>query len=237
MIDTNHSFYRPANGAAIIYPSTVSCIETVLSDVAEHEDIGYIRVDGFSGTSAEATALATNIQQRIREQDHAGIRGWIVDLRHNRGGNMWPMIAGLGPLLGNGIAGYFINPDEVQTSWGYEDGVAFISSPIVTVQPYYELLVPAQKIAVLSSRQVASSGEAALIALKGLAHSRVFGSDSCGLSTSNSSFQLSDGAQLLLTTATMADRHLNAYGGQVAVDEHVAQQNVLAQAMAWILAP
>src|SRR5215472_4943040 len=28
--------------------------------------------------------------------------GWLVDLRGNDGGNMWPMLAGIGPVLGEG---------------------------------------------------------------------------------------------------------------------------------------
>lgn len=35
--------------------------------------------------------------------------GWIVDLRGNRGGNMYPMLAAIGFILGDGSAGYFVS--------------------------------------------------------------------------------------------------------------------------------
>jgi len=34
--------------------------------------------------------------------------GWIIDLRGNGGGNMWPMLAGIGFVLGDGPAGSFV---------------------------------------------------------------------------------------------------------------------------------
>jgi len=37
--------------------------------------------------------------------DRDDLIGWIVDLRGNGGGNMWPMLAGVGPVLGEGVVG------------------------------------------------------------------------------------------------------------------------------------
>ena len=37
---------------------------------------------------------------------------WIVDLRGNYGGNIWPMIAGVGPVLGEGIIGWIVYNDS-----------------------------------------------------------------------------------------------------------------------------
>ena len=34
------------------------------------------------------------------------------DLRGNIGGNMWPMIAGVGPILGDGIIGWIVYYDR-----------------------------------------------------------------------------------------------------------------------------
>ena len=30
---------------------------------------------------------------------------------------MWPMVAGVGPLLGEGVIGYFIDPPGVESVW------------------------------------------------------------------------------------------------------------------------
>ena len=64
-----------------------------------------------------AAAFADAIQAAIRQADRAELAGWIVDLRGNTGGNMWPMLAGFGPVLGEGTAGFFIDPDGVGVPW------------------------------------------------------------------------------------------------------------------------
>lgn len=58
------------------------------------------------------------------ELDAPDLVGWIVDLRGNGGGNMWPMIAGVGPVLGEGTAGAFVDPDDNVTLWGYANGAS-----------------------------------------------------------------------------------------------------------------
>ncbi len=88
-------------------------------------DIGYVRVPAFSGSADEATALANDLQRAIMSADQTDPIGWIVDVRGNGGGNMWPMIAGVGPVLGEGVAGYFIDPVGVETAWAYRDGTAW----------------------------------------------------------------------------------------------------------------
>jgi carboxyl-terminal processing protease len=63
-------------------------------------------------------------------------RGWIVDLRANIGGGMWPMLAVAAPLLPEGILGHSLLPDN--------------RTPI----------------AVLTSRHTASAGEAVALAFR-----------------------------------------------------------------------
>jgi C-terminal processing protease CtpA/Prc len=200
------------------------------------DDIGYVRVNGFSGSESEATEFAASLQALIAEQDHENIRGWLVDLRDNSGGNMWPMIAGIGPLLWEGTYGYFIDPDSNISSWGYLAGSSVLEdSNIVSVEQPYELLNASPRIAVLSSRRVASSGEATLIAFKKLDNVKIFGTDSCGLSTANSMFELSDGAEFFLTVSTMADREMIKYGDSIEVDVDANAEDAVDVAVEWIM--
>lgn len=53
------------------------------------------------------------IHERLAELASLEPCGWIVDLRGNGGGNMWPMLAGIGPLLGTEEPGSFIGRDGV----------------------------------------------------------------------------------------------------------------------------
>ena len=89
--------------------------------------IGYVKVDRFSGIGPEAAAFANGIQQAIMSADRDDLIGWIVDVRGNLGGNMWPMVAGVGPVLGEGVIGYFIDPTGVENVWEYRDGASWDS--------------------------------------------------------------------------------------------------------------
>ena len=51
-------------------------------------------------------------------------QGWIIDLRGNAGGNMWPMLAGIGIVIGEGDLGAFISADEERVPWFYRAGKA-----------------------------------------------------------------------------------------------------------------
>lgn len=236
LINTNHSFLSTSTGNIITYPSNLRCDQDIELIEPAVDGIGYIRVDGFSSrNSAEGQAFATDIQARIAEQDNPSITAWIVDLRNNTGGNMWPMIAGLGPLFEGNTLGFFIDPDENIRAWGYANGGAYLMGQTITqIDAPYTLINPLPKIAVLSSQRVGSSGEATLIAFKKQFNVRFFGTASCGLSTANTSFELIDGSILFLTTALIADREQQTYGARVSVDQETSPENTLAEAIAWL---
>jgi hypothetical protein len=234
LLGDGHSFYQATDGTLIRVP-TRACAAgpLVVGDIPA--DIGYVRVGSFSGSAAQATAFARTIQQSIVDADRDGLAGWIVDLRNNGGGNMWPMIAGVGPILGEGVAGYFIDPRGDETSWGYENGSSNIDGVRqVSVPGPYRLRREGPRVAVLSDNGIASSGEATLIAFRARSNTRSFGTPTCGLSTSNRGYSMSDGATLQLTVAVMADRARTKYGDSIPPDEVVADSEVVVRAIAWL---
>lgn len=52
----------------------------------------------------------------------ARLCGWIVDLRANIGGSMWPMLAVAAPLLPDGVLGHFRQPDGRYQAWSAHRG-------------------------------------------------------------------------------------------------------------------
>ena len=60
---------------------------------------------GFASISDSIrAAFATNTQQKIKDLDTKNnICAWIIDMRDDDGGSGPPMIAGLGPILGEGV--------------------------------------------------------------------------------------------------------------------------------------
>ena len=235
-IGDGHSSYRSVSGT-VIFVSNRSCTgRGGPSGAGVPDSVGYVSVSAFSGTPAEATAFATNIQAAIRGMDRDGLSGWIVDLRGNGGGNMWPMVAGLGPVLGDGLLGYFISPTGAETRWEYRDGASWIETSVAQrVSDPYRLRRDQPRVAVFVDNLVASSGEATFIAFRQRPDTRSFGVATCGLSTANSQFTLSDGAMLTLTTSVMADRARQAYGDRIAPDEIVSERDQLVpRAIAWL---
>ncbi len=186
----------------------------------------YIDVPAFVGIN-DATMVdeASEIQAVIARVDLADPCGWIVDLRTNTGGNMWPMLAGLSPILGEGVVGSFVTPDGTRTLWSIRDGgVKDGSDERVAVRPAHHLTRPNAPVAVLVGRMTNSSGEAVAVAFQGRPLTTTFGAQTAGNTTSNQPFQLSDGAFLNLSVAFFADRIGHVYRNGLEPDARVAAQ-------------
>lgn len=199
--------------------------------------IGYVEVIGFNGSGQEAINFAQAVQNDIIRQDSKDLKGWIVDLRRNTGGSMYPMIAGLGPLIGEGICGYFYDAeDKPIASYAYQQGASLLSQrTIVKVDRPYKLINESGKVAVLINGTTASSGEATAIAFAGRPSTRFFGAASCGVSTGNTVYDLPFyGYKLNLFTANMGDRTGKIYGREIMPDEVITDDQVIAKAVNWL---
>lgn len=236
LLQDNHSFML-APGNAYISGAGIGCGALVNSPEPVLADIGYVLLNGFSGGGQAAVDLATAIQAAIRKQDTDALKGWIVDLRNNTGGNMWPMAAGIGPLIGEGVCGYFIGIDNQPVSaWSYVAGKSIDGKSVnVQVDQPYQLKKPNPKVAVLIGPATASSGEATTLAFVGRPQTRLFGSLSCGLSTSNKPYTLSGGYQIYLTVASMGDRTGKAYGKAIVPDVITTSETTIGEAAKWIM--
>lgn len=183
---------------------------------------GYVLVPTFGSPDQESiNRFATDLQGVIGSVEASKPCGWVVDLRSNGGGNMWPMLAGIGPILRTGRLGSFQDPDGRGASWSYENGEAKSDGRTLakTLSVPVTLHVEAPPVAVLVGPTTASSGEAIAIAFRGRSSARLFGAMTRGLTTSNRVFPLSDGALLNLTTAAFADRMGTPYREGVTPDD------------------
>ncbi len=187
---------------------------------------GYISVPHFPGGNAKLMlGYADTIQAEIKKLDKSGIKGWIIDLRENTGGNMEPMIAGLGPLFSSDKLGSLIDINNKPDSWYYKDGRYFgdgyegwsVSNPVI--------LTSKLPIAVLTSNQTGSSGEILAISFIGNANTKSFGQPTWGLTTGNGSFDLMDGARMMLASTIMADRNGKLYHGRIDPNEMIEQSS------------
>ena len=187
-------------------------------------ELGYLVMPGIRSDGAVAAAYVRSGAAAVRDIDRSSPCGWIVDLRQADGGNMFPLLAVLAPLLGEGTTGYFQDADGRRTSWGIRDGTPVLNGVPEAPGNNYRLHRPDPPVAVLTGPATASAGEAALVAFTGREQTRVFGQPTAGLATGNKAFVLSDGAVLILTTSNDLDRTGRIYGNSpIAPDEAVAE--------------
>lgn len=187
-----------------------------------NDQVAYLSMPGFgSSHTPTLTAWADTIQAIIAQFDNKETTGWVLDLRGNGGGNCWPMLAGVGPLLGEDVCGYFMDRDGGNPSgWAYRDGTSYQgeSAQATVTGPAYILKAKGVRIAVLTGPQTASSGEVTTIAFREKDNARSFGQPTAGYSTTNTNIMMSDNAMLLLTISIYGDRNKNAYGEEVVPD-------------------
>ncbi|SKB59077.1 S41 family peptidase [Luteibacter sp. 22Crub2.1] len=192
------------------------------------DSLGYVKMPAFRGMDKDkGEAFSSKLRGEILSL--GGLRGWVVDLRSDSGGNMWPMLAALEPLLGSAEVGSFVSPGKTVPWFARSAGVHAAESPALFVS------VP---VAVLIGPQTSSSGEAVAIAFHGRPNTRFFGSATSGHSTANTEFPLPDGSVLHLTTAADADRNGFVFGDKVIPDfptEHGTDEEVLHAAVEWLV--
>jgi hypothetical protein len=237
-LNEKHSFLMPAIKAAEYTgsPSAVSLAESKpekpslaklignMRATIEADNTGYILVPWISTTDPELCTLAADsLQALIQNLDKAGVSKWVIDLRANTGGNCWPMLAGLGPLLGEGVCGYFVFPDG-KRPWVYRNGAAMNNASVIakTTNEGYRLQTPVKKIAVLIGPKTSSSGEIVALAFKGKDNVSFFGEPSAGFTTANTTYKLFDRSLLVLSVCKEADRHGNICEGKIMPDEPVS---------------
>jgi len=234
LLDDKSSFVLTARGNIIEY--RVPCEDTEPPAVTIPSDIGYIKIPPYSNFGISAAIFAEKMHGEIRDQDKVDLKGWIIDLRENTGGNLWPMIAGIGPVLGDGIAGYFVNNSGEKTPFGYSAGSStYDDDAIVTVSFPYTSLSPNAKVAVLVDKTTTNAGEAVLAAFSGRSNTRSFGNSTCGQGGGNQPFQLSDGSILYLSVAFLNDRNQKNLQGVIQPDELISDPALIFDsAVNWI---
>jgi C-terminal processing protease CtpA/Prc len=238
-LEDGHSFFNPPERSeTAMARGECDSDATVPGALLRTDRIGHLEVPGFLGSAQQGTRYADELQRQIAEMDAADPVGWMVDLTGNWGGNMWPMLAGLGPLLGEGPLGSFVFPHLPPAVWSYRAGQAQLGGAALAQTSHggYRMPNGAWPLALLMSNRTASSGEAVLIAFAGRPNTRRFGTATRGLTTANSEFPMQDGATLGVTTGTYADRRGRVYGEAIEPDQYVDGDggHIQTCAAAWI---
>jgi C-terminal processing protease CtpA/Prc len=231
----HHSFFLTPEDANQMTNSTTEDYPAPKGNLIENK-IGYVAVYQFSAQSEEEmNKYANQVQSLIIDLNTKISCGWIVDLRENLGGNMYPMIAGLGALIGEGDLGSFKDAKGNLTHWFYRNGASGEGNEAAAKVSHPEFLLSPEEtpVAVLIGPKTASSGEATALSFRGRPNTRFFGKPSYGLTTGNAIFPLSDGAMIILTGVVELDRTGKEYGGSIAPD--VDTSDAEEAAINWLL--
>ncbi|MFJ3588032.1 S41 family peptidase [Streptomyces sp. NPDC090231] len=168
----------------------------------------------------------------VAELDGQGVCGWIIDVRSNSGGDMWGPLAAVGAVLGDGTVGSAVYAGGKKSPWTLRNGTP--RQYLDRWGPAKPLARPAPPVAVLTSRRTASAAEAVTIAFRGRPDTRTFGEATKGVPTANVSYELSDGALVILTVAREADRTGRLYHGPLEPDVKVPEKEAPAAAAEWL---
>jgi hypothetical protein len=251
--DRHSGFFTPERVESFAQPiATVGGIRPWVAPRGEaiSDRIGYLWVPGFAGSDvARVTRFADEIQQEIARIDSPEMCGWVIDVRDNNGGNLYPMLTGLGPFIeGQNLGGAILSSGETFTR-RYSAGEIFVdtsdgSNAVTEISgDPYVLQNVSPPVAVLIGPRTASSGEMTAMAFIGRPSTLLFGAPTRGATSGPQRFPLADGASLNLATTVATDRTGKMYGGSVAPDVFVepanselptASQPEVIQAVSWL---
>lgn len=192
-----------------------------------------LRVPGFQGPETDDRSYVITARRALKQYKDRGICRFVIDLRGNWGGNMYPMLNALRSFLGQAPYGYWIVGPDKRFAWNIPDW------PIENgAAAAYEIAAPdlsRARIAILLDRYTASAGEFTAMALQGLPHMRSFGSETAGYLTANEPKLLPDGAEIFVSTSWGTDRLGHSYRETLVPDSKTAGgQPTVDAALTWL---
>jgi C-terminal processing protease CtpA/Prc len=186
------------------------------------KSIVYARVPGFSVYGSEQINLyAQALYDSVCQYASKKPKGFIIDLRLNGGGNIYPMLAGLSGLLGDGIVGYETDIDEsIIRTWEIRNGNFFIGGyQSTSINQKQEPDLSKVPVVILIGAATRSSGSATAIAFRQRQHTLFIGEPTAdGYTTSNAYFQFAPNLLFNFATNFIADRNKIVYKTTVSPD-------------------
>ena len=224
--DQFYGFYHPLEDSTYqrILPlkeksiALAGIIQTTLLD----ETYLYVRVPAINAYSQEDINLyGQALSDSICKYTSKKIAGFIIDLRLNTGGNMYPMLGGLHALLGEQVIGY--ETDYMGTpvrKWEIFWGNLFLEGYQVTqITDQCGKDLSTIPVVVLIGPLTASSGSMTAIAFKQRPNTLFIGESTAdGYTTSNGYFQFAPNLTMNFATNFVADRNMNVYRTFVSPD-------------------
>lgn len=199
--------------------------------------VAYLKLPWLPGSRRLARRYAATGGRVLAAMATQRPAGWIVDLRDNAGGNLWPMLAAAAGLLDDGILGYFVLAGGQSQAWSLDHGRILLDGRRLARSRSPFLRAGHLPVAVLTSGRTASAGEAVALALRGQPRVRLIGAPTAGFTTGNRTHILRDGTRLTITGSSYAGRDRRPVTGPVPIDQHISGTGPnapLAAALSWL---
>jgi C-terminal processing protease CtpA/Prc len=194
----------------------------IIKDTLLEEKYAYVRVPGIKANGfAEVNVYARAIRDTIDYYGRKDVKGFVLDLRLNMGGNMYPMLSGLGCLLGDGEIAYEVDlTDTIVRTWHIEQGNFVLNDfPVTNLEQASIKGLNEIPVVVLIGPVTASSGSTTAIAFKGRRNVILIGEPTAkGYTTSNGYFQFAPDFYMNFAVAYVADRNMRLYPSEVEPD-------------------
>lgn len=213
-------------------------------------DVGYLHLPGNAGGSVLTVEYATQVREIIEEIDDGdAVCGWILDLRDSLGGNSVGDWLALGPLVGDPLLMKAQRIVGGPTSVFYEDGqIRYEGDTIpggeltLTERMPPDAYVPERldvPVALLISSRTISAGEAVAVTFANRPHTRSFGEQTAGATTTFEAHAMPDGGILRVASGLYQDHTGRDYEGGVPPDEPVPTDSdgddaAIESALSWV---
>lgn len=209
--------------------NTTESYDEVLPTVSIDGNIAIIKLPDFLGT-AEAGQKYAKIAEDFIHENRDKIKGVVLDLRGNTGGDMGPMATAVSSLLPDGeLVYYHYRSYDVPVT--LKNGVVSnAGTGGKSLYPDEKLNVP---VAILTDDMTASSGEALALCFRGLENTRTFGAPTAGYTSVNMLYNMYDGAQMYLTVAFDKARTGEIFK-ETPIEPDVATDSPLEAALEWL---
>ncbi|MGV3546202.1 MAG: S41 family peptidase [Pedobacter sp.] len=173
-------------------------------------DVAYLSIP-YMGVSKQADIdkYANWIYDAVADLNKKQPKAWIIDLRLNGGGNIRPMLSGLGMFFEDGIVSYYVDRDgKTEDEAAFKGGEftidgkvqANIKNKIAPIRP--------KKIAVLIGPGTGSSGEGVAVVLQQRKGTKLFGTKSAGVANATNGYVFADDkAYFLISTASIGNKN------------------------------
>lgn len=189
------------------------------------QQYAYVRVPGYNCYNQnDIDSLGQILYDTIFHFARFNPKGFIIDLRLNGGGNVYPMIAGLSLLLGNEAIAFEKNyQDSTVRTWHILNGNLFMNETQLTFLKTKSIPKFAQiPVAILIGPATRSSGSMTAIAFKKRRFVKFFGeATAAGYTTSNGYYVFADNLSMNFAVNFVADRRGVVYKNNVAPDMEI----------------